>query len=160
MRPTCSRFGKPCRERPAGKGHWRHLKRMSRPRGALRAPLDPEVKSNQAREQARMGDLLIREGDRENAVGHYQEALCLDPACVPALAAVAWHGLYPLTEHELSRMQRLLADPRVPPDDAARLHFGLAHVQECAGGVRARVPTLPAGQHAAPGSFSGRRQGL
>jgi tetratricopeptide (TPR) repeat protein len=99
----------------------------------LRAPHHPEVNSNLAREQAHMGDLLIKEGDREDATGHYQESLCLDPACVPALAAVAWHGLFPLTEYEVSRMQRLLADPRVPPGDTARLHFGLAHVHERAG---------------------------
>jgi tetratricopeptide (TPR) repeat protein len=94
--------------------------------------VDPEA-SRGARHQAWMGDALLREGYPEQAARVYLDALGQDPACVPALVAVAWHGLFPLTEHELSRMQTLLADPGVPPGDAARLHFGLAHVHERAG---------------------------
>jgi hypothetical protein len=80
-----------------------------------------------------MGDALVREGYPEQAARVYLEALAQDPACIPALAAVAWHGLFPLTSHELSRMETLLADPAVPPAEAARLHSGLAHVHERAG---------------------------
>ena len=95
--------------------------------------VDPQARRSAANEQVRMADALMREGYPDHAARLYLEALCQNPACVPALAAVAWYGVFPLTEHELRRMEALLADPRVPPADAARLHFGLAHVHERAG---------------------------
>jgi tetratricopeptide (TPR) repeat protein len=79
---------------------------------------------------ANLGHLLLQEGRREQAVESFREALRHDPACANALAAVAFYGLYPLTEPELARMRTLLADPRLDPDEVARLHFGLAHVHD------------------------------
>jgi len=82
---------------------------------------------------ANLGHLLLEEGRREEGAACFREALRHDPACANALAAVAFHGLYPLTDVELARMRALLADPRLDPDDGARLHFGLGHFQDRAG---------------------------
>jgi tetratricopeptide (TPR) repeat protein len=72
--------------------------------------------------------LLLQEGRRQKAVDQFREALRHDPTCSQALAAVAFHGLYSLTEVEVNRIRTLLADPQLAPDDRARLHFGLAHI--------------------------------
>jgi tetratricopeptide (TPR) repeat protein len=82
---------------------------------------------------AALGDLLLEQGRRDEASAHYRQALGHDPACVPALTAVTWHGLVPLTEAQRSRMLTLLADPDLPPQDRARLHFGLANEKDRAG---------------------------
>jgi tetratricopeptide (TPR) repeat protein len=86
-----------------------------------------------ARAHTSLAELLLERGRRDEATRHCREALQHDAACVPALVAVAWHDLYPLTVADLARIQSLLADPRLSEYDASRLHFALGHVAERAG---------------------------
>jgi tetratricopeptide (TPR) repeat protein len=129
-------------------GRWRHYETHLRPlreilEGKTPPPV-PEVSGQPgsttvraapalARTYARLADQLIQDGRSDEAATQYREALGHDPQCIAALAAVAWHGLFPLTNAELQRMEALLADPALPPGEAARLHFGLAHVHDRAG---------------------------
>jgi Tfp pilus assembly protein PilF len=83
-------------------------------------PSDPIVHGN-------YGAFLLEEGRRAEALEHYREALRWDPHCVPALAAVAGLGLYPLDDGELARMRSLLRGERLSADERARLHFALGN---------------------------------
>src|SRR5206468_11109821 len=86
-----------------------------------------------AQAHATLGELLLQEGDRRAAADHFREALRHDPNCAAALGAVAFFGVYPLSDTELSRIQALLAKPGLPAADASRLNFGLGSRTDRAG---------------------------
>jgi tetratricopeptide (TPR) repeat protein len=80
-----------------------------------------------------LGVALLEKGEKAAAAAHYREALRLDPNCSHALASVAIHDLYPLTEDEVGRLEALLAGPGLRPADACVLRFGLGNVRDRAG---------------------------
>ena len=86
---------------------------------------------------ANVGHLLLQDGQQEQAVEYFRAALQHDPACANALAAVAIFGLFHLSEAEVARMRTLLASPRLDPEDAVQLHFGLGHVHDRQGACEA-----------------------
>src|SRR5207237_5652477 len=86
-----------------------------------------------AQAHATLGKLLLEEGDRQAAADHFRDALRHDPNCVAALGPVAFFGVYPLSDTELSRIEALLAKPGLPAADASRLNFGLGSRSDRAG---------------------------
>jgi FkbM family methyltransferase len=92
-----------------------------------------ELCPNRPEAHANLATSLLEEGRQEEAVAHFREALRLNPYQVAALASVAIHGLFPLSDTEVGRVRALLAEPRLPPGDACVLEFGLANMRSRAG---------------------------
>jgi Flp pilus assembly protein TadD len=72
-------------------------------------------------------------GKVNEAVDHLRQALRLDPSSIQALLELAVHGLYSAAEPGLDRLKAWLADSRLAPDRACRLHFVLGNLLDRTG---------------------------
>jgi FkbM family methyltransferase len=92
-----------------------------------------QLEPDKAEMHNNLATALLEQGQQEDAVAHFREALRLNPSCTPALVSVAVQDLFPLSADDVGRMEALLANPQLPPMDAATLEFGLGNLRQRAG---------------------------
>jgi tetratricopeptide (TPR) repeat protein len=80
-----------------------------------------------------LGTLREELGDFADAERCWRTALQLDARLAGAYGALATHLRSKLPDDDLVAMRRLLADPHLPDDRRAALHFGLAQVLDARG---------------------------
>src|SRR5439155_11693945 len=77
--------------------------------------------------QAVVGSVLASAGEVDEAVACHEQALKINPSCVPALNGITTTLRGKTETHYVREMQRMLRNPRLHDGPRAALHSGLSY---------------------------------